>query len=343
MKTICLTGGGSAGHIMPNIALLDELKIHFDKVVYIGTDGLEKEITKSYHIPFYQIDAVKLIRKLTLKNLLIPLKLRKSITMAKEHLENIKPEVVFSKGGFVSLPVVIAAKKLNIPVISHESDLTMGLANKIIYKYAKAVCTGFESTAEKFNKCVYTGSPIRKEIFLGQKSVAKKICGFNDDKPVLLFFGGSLGSQKINNIVYQCIDNLSEYNIIHITGKSNKSHIHKQNYYSCEWTNNIEHFYALADIVICRAGANAINELLALNKKMILIPLSKKQSRGDQIDNAKYFQKKSYAKVIFEENLTCEKLVNTIKNYPKKAFLGHDLKNSNKKIVDIILRYVNHS
>ena len=341
MKTICLTGGGSAGHIMPNIALLDQLKLHFDKIAYIGTEGMEKSICKNYHLPFYQIDAVKLIRKLTLKNFLIPFKLLKCIKMAKEHLKEIKPEVVFSKGGFVSLPVVIAAHKLNIPVVSHESDITMGLANKIIYKYAKKVCTGFEITAEKHNKCIYTGSPIRKEIFLGQPSIAKKICGFNDDKRVLLFFGGSLGSQKINNTLYNCIEYLNDYNIIHITGKNNPSHIHQSNYYSCEWTNQIQHFYALADIVICRSGANAINELLALNKKMILIPLSKKQSRGDQIENAKYFQKKSYAKVIFEENLTCEKLVNIIKNYPAKTNLKPHLKDSNKKIVDIILRYAN--
>ena len=151
-----------------------------------------------------------------------------------------------------------------------------------------------------------------------------------------------MGSQKINNTLYDCVENLSEYNIIHITGKNNKSPIHKPNYYSCEWTNQIQHFYSLADIVICRAGANAINELLALNKKMILIPLSKKQSRGDQIDNAKYIQKKGYAKVILEENLTCDKLVNIIKNYPKTNNQKVNIKDNNKKIVDIILRYVNH-
>lgn len=336
MKTICLTGGGTAGHIMPNMALIDELNKHFDKIIYVGTNGLESEITKNYHLPFYEIQAVKLIRKLTLKNLLIPFKLRKSIKQAKQILLQTKPDVIFSKGGFVSLPVVIAGSKLRIPVISHESDMTMGLANKIIYRYANKVCTGFQVTAEKYKKCIWTGSPIRKEIFQGQKQIAKKITNFYDDKPVLLFFGGSLGSQKINNALYQAIDKLTDYNIIHITGKGNKNNLHLPNYYSCEWTNHIEHFYSLADIVICRAGANAINELLALGKKMILIPLSKAQSRGDQIENAVYFQKKGYAKVIFEENLSSDKLVNTIKNYPKNKTLNTDLKNSNIKIVEVI-------
>lgn len=338
MKTIVLTGGGSAGHIMPNIALLPELQKHYQTIAYIGSEEMEKQIAKDNHLPFYQINAVKLIRKLTFKNLQIPFKLAKSINQAKSILKKLSPDVIFSKGGFVSLPVVIAGFKLGIPIVSHESDMTMGLANKIIYRYAKTVCTGFEYTAKKYKKCIFTGSPIRNEIFLGQSKIAKKICGFKDDKKTLLFFGGSLGAETINNIVYNTIEKLSDFNIIHITGKNKKSHIHQPNYYTCEWTNQIQHFFALADIVICRAGANTICELMALGKKMILIPLPKNQSRGDQIDNAKYFSQKGYAKVIFEENLSPTKLYNTIVNYPKVLKQSKDFENSNKKIVDCILR-----
>ncbi len=337
MKTIVLTGGGTAGHIMPNMALLPELKKYFDKIVYVGSEQMEKNIAHDYHLPFYQISAVKLVRKLTPKNLAIPFKLLKSIKQAKMVLKQINPDVIFSKGGFVSLPVVIAGHKLGIPVVSHESDMTMGLANKIIYKYAKTVCTGFESTALHHKKCVYTGSPVRNEIFLGQRQVAKKICNFAKDQKTLLFFGGSLGSQKINNALYKTIDKLDDFNIIHITGKNNKSQIHQSNYYSCEWTNQIQHFFALADIVICRAGANTLCELMALGKKMILIPLSKKQSRGDQIDNANYFAKKGYAKVIFEEDLTPTRLYNAVTNYPKVTKQSQDFRIANQKIVNCIL------
>lgn len=338
MKIIVLTGGGTGGHIMPNIALVPELKKHYEKIVYVGSNGMEKQIAKNYHLPFWEISTVKFVRKFTLKNLAIPFKLVKSIREAKKTLSAISPSVVFSKGGFVSLPVVIAAHKLGIPVVSHESDMTFGLANKIIYKYANIMCTGFEQTAQNKKKCVYTGSPIRNEIFSGQRHVAKKICGFTQNKPTILFFGGSLGSEAINNAVYNTLDRLEDFNIIHITGKNNKSHIHQPNYYSCEWTNQIQHFFALADIVVCRAGANAICELMALEKKMILIPLSKSQSRGDQIDNAKYFAQKGYAKVIYEQSLTPTKLFNVITNYPKVTKQSQDFKNANKKIVDCILQ-----
>ena len=343
MKTIVFTGGGTAGHIMPNIALFPEAEKVFDKIVYIGSNKMEKEILKNFpSVLFYEIPCVKLIRKLTPKNLLIPLKLIQSIKHAKKLLKEIKPAVVFSKGGYVSLPVVIAAKQLNIPVISHESDMTMGLANKIIYRYSNLMLTSFETTAKDKKKCLYVGSPIRESIFLGNKNNLK--LNFNE-KPVILFFGGSLGSKKINDIVEKSIDQLcKDFFVIHLTGKGKKTSIKNKNYYQKEFASNIEDFFAAADLVVTRGGANALFELLALNKPMLIIPLSKVESRGDQIDNANYFAQKGYAKVLMEEDLSPESLYNAIKNLNKnKQQLIKNMSSAqnsfpNKKIVELILK-----
>ena len=170
MKTIVLTGGGTAGHVMPNLALLPELKKHFNRIVYIGTNGIEKKLAKGEGLEFFEIDATKLVRSLTLKNLAIPFKLLKSISQAKKLLKEINPNVVFSKGGFVSIPVAIAAKKLKIPVLTHESDLSLGLANKIISLYSNKTLTAFEKTAEGKKNFVYCGCPVREQIFKGNKN-----------------------------------------------------------------------------------------------------------------------------------------------------------------------------
>ncbi len=345
MKTIVLTGGGTAGHVVPNMALIPELSKYFEKICYIGSNGIEKQIVKNQHIPFYEISAVKLIRNFSPKNLLLPFKLIKSIKEAKKVLIEINPDAVFSKGGFVALPVVIAAKKLKIPVISHESDLTFGLANKIILHYADLVCTSFQKTAFNKKKCVFTGSPIRKEITEGKAEIARKICGFKNKKLTLLFFGGSLGAQAINHVVFLSLDKLlKNYNVIHIVGKGNSVEIKKKDYYQMEYTNQIEHFYALSDIIISRAGANSIFELLAIKKPMILIPLPKKQSRGDQIENATYFASKGYSKVIHQENFNTDNLLATLKNFnivQIKANLNSCLtSNANQKIVGLILKTI---
>lgn len=200
MKTIVLTGGGTAGHVIPNLALVDDLSTHFDKIYYIGTNAIEKQLTlKNPLIKFKEISAVKLIRKPTPKNLLIPFKLASSIHEAKKILNEIKPSIIFSKGGFVSVPTVIAARLLKIPVISHESDLSMGLANKIIYHFSDLMLTSFETTAIGKKKCIFVGSPIRDSIFEGDKAKTKIF--FPTQKPVVMFFGGSLGAKTINNIV----------------------------------------------------------------------------------------------------------------------------------------------
>lgn len=343
MKKIVFTGGGTAGHIMPNLAIIEEIK-NKAKVYYIGSNGMEKELVKNYDIPFYEIPSTKLKRSLSFSNLLIPFKLIKAIKKAKQILKEIRPDVIFSKGGYVALPVVFAAKKLKIRVILHESDMTLGLANKLCKNKCETVCTSFEKTAENLKNGLFTGSPLRSQIFKGNKENAKKLFNNYKNKPTILVVGGSLGSKIINENVRKSLDKLKDYNIIHLCGKNNLSNIKKDNYVELEFANNIEDLYALSNIVISRAGSNVINEILALNKPNILIPLSKKASRGDQILNANYFKEKGYSKVILEEDLSPNSLVNSINqlNNEKEKYIQSMQKSStklaNKKIIELLLK-----
>jgi len=350
MKSIVLTGGGTAGHIMPHFALLPYLQKNFSKIYYIGSfNGMEKNlIEKQTNISYFGVTTTKLVRKFTLKNLFIPFQLFKGIKEAKKHLKHLMPSVVFSKGGFVSLPVVIACKRLKIPVISHESDITLGLANKIIYHYSKVLCTSFESTAHIKKRMVYTGSPIREQIFNGNKNLIVEKYGLDNSKPTLLFLGGSLGAKIINELVFENIhDLLKEYNVLHITGKNN-NHSKLNNikgYAQTEFVNDIENFYACADCVISRAGSNVIFELLVLKKPMLLIPLPKSESRGDQILNANYMKEKGFAKVLMQENLTSaslkQKIHQTIldKNALVTNMSTNTISNGNENIIKQILKY----
>lgn len=345
MKTIVLTGGGTAGHVMPNLALIPELKKHFGKIVYIGTtNGIENKIlSKVKDIEIKTIDTPKFIRKLTFKNLAIPFKLLKSINYAKKILKEIKPSIVFSKGGYVSIPVAIAAWSLKIPVLTHESDFSLGLANKIISKFAKYTLTSFEITAKNKKKFIYSGSPIREQIFKGD---AKKLnLNFDSNKKTLLILGGSLGAKAINDFINFYLDKLLlKYNILHITGKGKSNNKKVNNYHAVEYVDNIEDYFSAADYVISRAGANVVFELMALEKPTIFIPLPKKESRGDQIQNAKYFSEKNMCEMILQEELRINNLLEilkkleknekTIKNNIKKL----NLKDSNKKIIDLILK-----
>ena len=337
MKKIILTGGGTGGHVFPALALLPKLKDKFD-VFYIGSNGMEKNILSNFKdIPYLEIPASKLERKFSLKIFLLPFKLLVSIHKAKKHLKEVKPDIIFSKGGFVAVPVVIAAWLLKIPVVSHESDLTFGLANKIILRFSKKMCTNFLETAKRTKKGVHTGAPIREQIFKGNKKQF-----FSGSKPTLLILGGSLGALKINQAITENIDMLlSKFNIIHITGK-NKTKIEKTGYHQIEFTNNIEDFYATANYVISRAGAGVIFELLALQKPTLLIPLSKACSRGDQIDNAKKFKEMGYAEVLFEEDLSAktlnQKLNNLIQN--KEKHIENMQKYPKNKGVDNIVKLI---
>lgn len=304
-----LTGGGTAGHVYPALAVAE--KLDECKLDYIGGNGMEKEILKNFpKISYYEIPTAKLERKITLKNLLIPFKLLKSIHESKKILKKLKPNAIFSKGGFVSVPVVLAGRRLKIPIISHESDLSLGLANRIILKKCDKMCTTFAETIKNSPKAVHTGQPIREKIFHGKKQRF-----FRENKPILLVLGGSLGAKFINEIIFSHLDELCKhFNVLHITGKKNYQKIEHEGYFCIPYAENIEDFYASSDIVLARAGSGVINELLALRKPMLLVPLSKKCSRGDQIENAKNFKSHGYADYLEEENFSWQKLLKRLVN-----------------------------
>lgn len=332
MKKIILTGGGTGGHVIPHLSLLDYLRQEY-KIFYIGTNGIEKQImSKQQDIKFYEIQAVKLDRSKFFKNFALPFKLIKAVKQCKKILKEIKPDVIFSKGGFVSVPVVIASHKLKIPIVSHESDLTMGLANKIIYHYCNCMCTSFKKTCLKKPKCVFTGSPIRKELFFGNKDKGYKLTNLNNDKPTILFMGGSTGALKLNKIIYTALPTLTKkYNIIHIVGKNKGDKtIYYPNYCQLEYVDNIQDIFAISDYIVSRAGSNAIYEFASLQKPMLLIPLPKDASRGDQIENAKLFEQLGYAHQIQQQDLNTITLLEQIEKLVKdKDKLVSTLKKEN--------------
>lgn len=345
-KTIILTGGGTAGHIMPNLALLPMLEKEFDKIYYLGSkNSMEERIIKPYRdIEFIEIPTTKLVRKFTLKNLFVPFKLLNSVCKTKKIIKKIQPNVIFCKGGFVSVPVAIAGKMCKIPVIAHESDYSMGLANKIILKFANNVCTTFEDTARISKKCICTGTPIRNQIFEGRKENILNKFDYDKNKKTILFFGGSLGSKNINKLVKNGIHKLVEkYNILHITGKGNIINKNVKGYYQVEFTDKIEDFFDASNLVVCRGGANSLFELLALNKPMLIIPLSKAESRGDQLENAEYFKNNNFADVMLEEEMSVELLLNKIanifsNNITTKNITKYSGNKANRRIVDIIVK-----
>ncbi len=318
MKKIVLTGGGTAGHVTPNIAIIPTLKEMGYDISYIGTyNGIEKKLIEEIGIPYYGISSGKLRRYFDLKNFTDPFRILKGYFQAKKLIKKLKPDVVFSKGGFVTVPVVFAASKKKIPIVIHESDMTPGLANKLALPKATKICCNFPETKKMFEgKATVTGTPIRAELFTGDKEKAKKFCGFKDDKPTILIVGGSTGSVAINNAIWEVLDELLKtYNVIHICGKdkTDSKYNGKEGYAQFEYVKSeLSDLFTLADIVISRAGANAICELLALKKLNILIPLSLKASRGDQILNAESFQKSGYSYVIDEENLNKDTLLKAL-------------------------------
>ena len=321
-KKIVMTGGGTAGHVTPNIALMPALQQAGYEITYIGSyNGMEKELIEAQNIPYIGISSGKLRRYFDWKNFSDPFKVLKGYGQAISLMRKIKPDVVFSKGGFVSVPVVLAAKFCHVPAVIHESDITPGLANKIAIKGAKKVCCNFPETLKYLpsEKAVLTGSPIRKELFNGNPQNALKLCNFpNHDKPVLLIIGGSLGSKIVNEAVRKILPELlDDFYVIHLCGKGNldNSLTGTIGYAQFEYANEeLTDMFALADIAISRAGANSICELLALHKPNILIPLSAAASRGDQVLNAKSFKKQGFSYVIEEENLTESTLLDAVKD-----------------------------
>ncbi len=321
MKRIVLTGGGTAGHVTPNMAIIPSLREKGYDIHYIGSyDGIEKKLIEEMGIPYHGIATGKLRRYFDLKNFSDPFRVIKGFSQAKALMKELKPDVVFSKGGFVSVPVVLAASSKKIPCIIHESDMTPGLANKIAIPKADKVCCNFPETVEKLpeGKAVVTGTPIRKELFDGNAANAMSFCGFKEVRPTLLIIGGSSGSVRVNEAIWSCLDEiLKTYNVIHLCGKGNlnNSLTGKKNYVQFEYIKQeLANLLALADVVVSRAGANAICELLALKKPSVLIPLSLEASRGDQILNARSFDNSGYAKLLMEEDVNDTSLLEAI-NY----------------------------
>ena len=345
MKKIILTGGGTAGHVTPNIALLPSLKEAGYEVFYIGSyTGIEKTLIENLDIPYYGISSGKLRRYKSFKNLTDPFRVIKGYFQARRLMRRIKPDIIFSKGGFVSVPVVLAAGHKHIPVIIHESDMTPGLANRIAIKKATKVCCNFPETIKYLpaDKAVLTGSPIRQELLQGNKLAGLKLCNFTSGKPIIMVVGGSLGAAAVNRIVRESLPELlKKYNVIHLCGegKLDSELDNMKGYAQFEYVKKeLSDMMAAADLVISRAGANAICELLALKKPNILIPLPQSQSRGDQVLNAQSFKKQGYSAVLNEETLTPEKLVTHVDRVfnEKEKYVYSMRMNNNKDAIQII-------
>lgn len=310
-KKILFTGGGSAGHVSVNVALIPEFKKHGYNISYIGSKkGIEKEmIGKISDVRYHEISSGKLRRYFSWENFIDPFKVLKGIVDSLIILKKEKPDFVFSKGGFVSVPVCVAARILKIPVVLHESDLTPGLANKINIKFSNHIFTTFEDTLKYLpnGKASLIGAIVRDDIYNGNKELGYKFTGFNDEKPVVLVMGGSLGSRVLNDYIWNNIEKLTEkYQIIHLVGKDLKNDEIKIDGY-CQYeflSNELFDVFQIVDFTISRAGANAIYEFLALDIPAILVPLGTNQSRGDQIENARFFEKNNFAKVFSEEQFS---------------------------------------
>ena len=321
MKKLLLTGGGTAGHVTPNIAMLPLLREQGYDISYIGSyNGIEKKLITEQNVPYYGISTGKLRRYFDLKNLTDPFRVIKGCFEARKLIRTIKPDVVFSKGGFVSVPVVLAAHREHIPVIIHESDMTPGLANKICIPYANKVCCNFPETVAMIpdSKGILTGTPIRAELSRGDRQTGLDLCHFTSNKPVIMVIGGSLGAQHVNEAIRSILPSLLErFQVVHLCGKGkvDESFYSTTGYYQFDYIDKeLKDLFAAADIVVSRAGANAIFELLSLNKPNLLIPLPADASRGDQILNAQSFKKQGFSMVLPEEELTNESLYLAICN-----------------------------
>ena len=314
-KTIVLTGGGTAGHVTPNLALLPGLRARGFDIHYIGSfNGIEKDLMAKAGVDYTGISTGKLRRYLSKENIKDIGNVFRGIREARKVIRELKPDIVFSKGGYVAVPVVRAAKSQHIPVIIHESDMTPGLANKLCYSAAARICCNFPETVQLLpkEKAVLSGSPIREELLSGTREAGLAFTGLSGEKPVLLMIGGSSGARHLNERLRSSLDILLHtFDIVHLCGKGNlEESLSRPGYLQYEYiSEELKDLFALADVVFSRAGANAICELLALRKPALLVPLSKAASRGDQILNARSFESQGFSMVIEEEDLTDESLI----------------------------------
>ena len=341
MNKIVFTGGGTLGHVMPNLYLIEELKID-NEIFYIGSGGIEKEKVKSKGIKYYELDTTKFYRGKIVRNLSIPFKLIKSINQAKKILKEINADLLVSKGGYVSLPVCIAARKLKIPIISHESDYTFGLANKIIIKISNVMCVNFEHLTSYGKNIVHTGPVISNDFKLSNIKSDINL-SINPNKPTILFIGGSSGSKKINDVVISALPRLLNlYNVIHIVGKGNTKKVQLDNYNQFEMCANMPYVYSISDLVVGRAGAGVIFESAYMQKPMLLIPLENKNSRGDQLQNANYFKSKGGARILREAELNPVTLIKHVElslkdiDKMKSSLKKMDLSKGKDKMLKII-------
>ena len=352
MKRIILTGGGTAGHVTPNIALLPRLKELGYDIHYIGSyTGIEKELIEQFGIPYHGISSGKLRRYFSLQNFTDPFRVLKGFGEASKLIKKLKPDVIFSKGGFVTVPVVMAGKRHHVPIIIHESDMTPGLANKLSIPSATKVCCNFPETLNHLpkEKAVLTGSPIRQELLQGDRQSALEFCGLSADKPVILIIGGSLGSVAVNNAVRAILPELlKDFQVIHLCGKGKVDESLKEleGYVQFEYIKaELKDLFALTDIVISRAGANAICELLALHKPNLLIPLSANASRGDQILNARSFERQGFSVVLEEEELSDQILLEAIRRLyaEKDAYIDAMKKSSQQDSINTIIGLIENA
>ena len=342
MQKILFTGGGSAGHVVPNIALIEQLLSTGDTdVCYIGSNGIEKSIVAEWNIPYYTIDCPKLIRGGGFhglkQNLKIPFAFYRAYKQAKKGLRAFQPDAVFSKGGYVALPVMFAAKKLKIPCFAHESDFSPGLANKLSARACEKIFTSFPETAKNFRRGAYSGAPVKRAIFSATKAESRKEFGIDFKKTVILVFGGGSGSKIINDTLRKNVKTLTEkYVILHVCGKGNKVESNVKNYYQFEFIKDMGSAYACADLVVARAGAGTVFETLALKKRALFIPLEG-QTRGDQKENAEYFAKKGLCRILPQSQI--ERLPSAIETTLLDEGLKGRLENSSfPPANDFILR-----
>ena len=342
-KRIVFTGGGTLGHVMPNLYLIDDLKSKNIDISYVGSSGIEANMVRASKVDFIEIPAVKLVRGKILKNLKIPFVLVGAVFKARKVLKSNRPNLIFSKGGYVSLPVCIAARMLKIPIMAHESDYTFGLANKLILKLCSKMCVNFEHLEKTNKKIIYTGPIFSKEF----DSKERSDLAIDISKPTLLIVGGSLGSKKINELIYAVLrDLMARYNVIQITGKGNKKFDSFDNYFAYESTDKMVRLYNMADFVIGRSGAGVSAECFYKKIPMLLIPLEK-ATRGDQLQNAKYYENLGVAKILHEEALTPTNLLNEISifynNIAQYRARYQNIKHTNgkTKVLELINNYIN--
>lgn len=319
-KSIVFTGGGTAGHVTPNLAIIEKLRAQDWDIHYIGSqNGIERELLTAYPtVQYHGIDAGKLRRYISLKNLSDPFRVLHGMAQSHALLRRLRPQVLFSKGGFVSVPVVLSAPK-DCHVFVHESDYSPGLANRLATRRADTICCSFADTVGHFprGRAVHTGTPIRAALYAGDKARGLAFCGFSEQKPLLLCMGGSLGAGPLNEALRAALPQLLPFfNIVHLTGKGKADTGFAQNgYRQFEYIGaEMGDLLTAADLVLSRAGANAVFELLALQKTALLVPLPAASSRGDQLQNAHYMQRNGYASVLPQGALTPDRLCTELRN-----------------------------